>query len=72
VLDPSELAMGSDAGGWFPSLFWFQWLVAAVILSRWVIGRWGRWQTWMIAVPVLLALGAATANSAMTFLPNLL
>ncbi len=72
VLDPSELAMGSDAGGWFPTLFWFQWLVAAVIVSRWVIGRWGRWQTWMVAVPVLLALGAATANSAMTILPNLL
>ena len=72
VLDPSELEMGGDSEGWFPLLFWLQWLTVAVIALRWVRGRWGMWQTWMIAVPVVLALGAATANAAMTILPNLL
>ena len=72
VLAPSELEMGADSAGWFPLLFWLQWLTVAVIALRWVRGRWGRWQTWMIAVPVVLALGAATAGAAVTILPNLL
>jgi len=72
VLDPSEFPMGTDASGWFQTLFWMQWLTAAVIGLRWVRSRWGMWQTWMVALPVLLALGAATAGAAMTLLPNLL
>jgi len=72
ILDPSELAMGSDPNGWFAALFWFQWLAVAVVVLRWVRGKWGTWQAWVIAVPVLLALGAATAGAAMTMLPNLL
>lgn len=72
VLDSSELAMGSDSNGWFLTLFWFQWLAVAALALRWVRSRWGMWQTWIIAVPVLLALGAATAGAAMTMLPNLL
>ncbi|HWH25612.1 MAG TPA: sortase [Pseudolysinimonas sp.] len=72
VLDPSEDAMAADSTGWFPTLFWLQWLIAAAIALRWVRGRWGVWQTWMIAIPILLGLGAFTANAAMTNLPNLL
>lgn len=72
VLDPGELAMAADAGGWFSALFWFQWLAVAAIALRWVRARWGMWQTWVIAVPILLALGAATAGAVMTTLPNLL
>jgi len=72
ILDPGELAMGSDASGWFTTLFWFQWLAIAAVALRWVRTKWGMWQTWVITVPVLLALGAATAGAAMTMLPNLL
>ena len=72
VLDPSELAMASDSAGWFETLFWLQVLTAAVLALRWIRSRWGRWQTWAIALPVLLSLGAATAGATMTLLPNLL
>lgn len=72
VLDASELAMASDPQGWFTSLFWLQWLTVAAVALRWVRSKWGMWQTWVIATPVLLALGAATAGAAMTMLPNLL
>lgn len=72
VLSPAELEMSGDSNGWFPLLFWLQWLTAAAIAVRWVRGRWGTWQTWMVAVPVVLALGAATAGAAITILPNLL
>ena len=72
VLDPGEFEMASNVDGWFSALFWFQWLAVAAIVLRWVRGRWGMWQTWVIAVPLLLALGAATAGAVMTTLPNLL
>jgi sortase A len=72
VLDPAELTMATDPDAWFPTLFWFQWLVVAAGALRWVRSKWGMWQTWMIAVPVLLALGAATAGAAVAALPNLL
>ena len=64
--------MASDPGAWFPILFWSQWLAVAAVALRWVRSRWGMWQTWVIAVPVLLALGAATAGATMAVLPNLL
>jgi sortase (surface protein transpeptidase) len=72
VLRPSEFAMATDIDGVLPTLFWTQLLLAAVLALRWVRTRWGMWQTWMISIPVLLALGAATANAGMTLLPNLL
>lgn len=72
VLDPAEGTMASDPGAWFPILFWSQWLAVAAVALRWVRSRWGMWQTWVIAVPVLLALGAATAGATMAVLPNLL
>ena len=72
VLSPAEFPMATDSSGWLPTLFWGQLLLAAVLGLRWVRSRWGMWQTWMISIPLLLALGAATANSAMTLLPNLL
>lgn len=72
VLDPSESAMAVDSGGWFALFFWLQWLVAAAVATSWVRSRWGVWQTWVIAVPVLFSLGAATAGAAMSLLPNLL
>lgn len=72
VLDPAELPMMGDSAGWFATLFWLQWLTVAVVALRWSRSRWGNWQIWVIAVPVLLALGAATAGATMTNLPNLL
>jgi len=72
VLNPSELAMASDPQGWVTTLLWLQWLFIAVVAVRWARSTWGIWQTWIVAVPILLALGAGTANAAMTMLPNLL
>ena len=72
ALNPGERVMGSDSSGWLPLLFIFQWLAVAVILTRWLVQKWGRWQTWIVAVPVLLVLGASTADCAMALLPNLI
>lgn len=72
VLNPGEWPMATDPNAWWATLVWFQWLALAVVVLRWVRSRWGIWQTWVVTIPVLLALGAATAGAAMSALPNLL
>jgi sortase A len=72
ALDPDEEPMGADPDNWLPLVFAFQWLVVAAIVSRWLSSAWGRWQTWLVAVPVLLFLSATTADAAMSLLPNLI
>lgn len=72
ALDPNEQVMATDTSGWLPLLFTFQWLVVAAVVTRWLVQKWGRWQTWIVAAPVLLVLGATTADCAMALLPNLI
>jgi sortase A len=72
VLDPSELALADDSGSWFATFFWMQWLIVGAVALRWARSRWGVWQTWIIGIPLMLALGAATADSAISTLANLL
>jgi len=72
VLDPSELALADDSSSWFATFFWMQWLIVGAIALRWARARWGVWQTWIVGIPLMLALGAATADSAISTLANLL
>jgi sortase A len=72
ALDPSELVMASDSSALLPFLFTIQWLAIAAIFARWLLTRWGHWQTWIVAAPVLLALATATADNAIALLPNLI
>lgn len=72
ALDPGEQTMGTNGSGLLPLLFIFQWLAIASALTRWLVQKWGRWQTWIVASPVLLVLGATTADCAMALLPNLI
>lgn len=72
VLSPGEFAMASDPAGGLPTLFWAILLVLAAGATRWVRAQWGPWQTWIVSVPVLVVLGALTADAAMTLFPNLL
>jgi sortase A len=70
-LSPSERAMGTDPSAWVPLVLWGQGLVLAAVLLTWARTRWGRWQTWIVAVPVLLFFGLAVADQAARLLPNL-
>ena len=71
-LSPSEHAMGTDPAAWLPLVLWGQALVLAAILLSWARSRWGQWQTWIVAVPVLLFFGLAVADAAARLLPNLM
>ncbi|MCZ0981040.1 hypothetical protein O1L60_24280 [Streptomyces diastatochromogenes] len=49
-----------------------QGLLAAALLTVAARRRWGRRQTWVTAVPVLVALGVAVSGQLTRLLPNLL
>jgi sortase A len=71
-IGPSELALGSDTIAWVPLVLWGQGLVLAAIGLSWLAARWSRWQTWVVAVPVLSYLGLAVADQITRLLPNLM
>lgn len=71
-IDPSEQALGTENGAWLPVFLWSQALLAAALLTMAAYRVWGRWQTWIVGVPVLAALGLAVSGAATRLLPNLL
>ncbi|HTJ33712.1 MAG TPA: sortase [Dactylosporangium sp.] len=71
-LFPSEQVMAIDRGVWFPLVFIGEALVLAVGLLSAARAFWGGWQTWIVAVPVVLFLGVATADQVSRLLPNLI
>ena len=67
-----EQVLQGEPSAWLPLVLWGQVLVLAAGLTAWVRYRWGRWQTWLAALPLLLALGAAVSDQVARLLPNLL
>ncbi|MBO0517698.1 sortase, partial [Streptomyces beijiangensis] len=72
VISPAEEALKGESGAWLAVFLWCQALFIASLLAVWAHRVWGRWQTWISAVPVLTALGLAVASAATRLLPNLL
>jgi len=68
----SEKLLGSDRSAWVPLTLWAQGLLIATAAITWARVRWGRWQAWVVGVPLLGMLGFAVANQAAALLPNLL
>lgn len=71
-LPAAELPMAGDPSAWLLVVFWGQALVCAAIATAWLLRRWGRLQSWIVALPVLAALGLAVADQVARLLPNLL
>ncbi|TBN57019.1 class E sortase [Glaciihabitans arcticus] len=72
ALDANELTMEGDAGGW--PLLVIGLIALFVTLALFTVSRrfWGRWQTWIVAVPVLMALGSFSAQQVAVLLPNVI
>jgi sortase A len=68
----SELAFGTEPVAWVQLVLWGQCLVLAAAAVSWLGTRWGRWQTWTVAVPVLSYFGLAVADQVSRLLPNLM
>jgi sortase A len=68
----SELVFGTESIAWVPLVLWGQGLVLAATGVSWLGSRWGRWQTWIVAVPVLGYFGLEVAGQITRLLPNLM
>jgi len=71
-LSPAENALGTDSSAWVPLVLWGELLLLAAAAVGWLARSWGRWQTWLIAVPVLAYLGMSVADEVTRLLPNLM
>jgi len=71
-MSPSEFVLGTEPFAWVPLFLWGQALVLTAGLLSWLIVRWGRWQTWIVAVPALGFLGVNVAEQVTRLLPNLM
>jgi sortase A len=71
-LRTSELPMAGDPSGWPVLVLALAALCLALALFALSRRFWGVWQTWIVATPVLLALGCFAAGQAASFLPNLM
>jgi sortase A len=70
-LTPAEKILGSDESGWLPLLLLLELGIALIFLAMAGIRHWGRLQTWVVAVPTLLAVGIGVAEQVVVLLPNL-
>jgi LPXTG-site transpeptidase (sortase) family protein len=72
TLPPDENAMSTDASAWVPLVLWGQLLLVAAAAVAWLSHAWGRWQTWLVAVPVLSYLSILVADEVTRLLPNIM
>jgi LPXTG-site transpeptidase (sortase) family protein len=71
-LSPTENAMATDWGAWLPIVLWGQLLVLIAGGLSWLWTAWGKWQTWVIAIPTVGFLMLSIADQATRLLPNLM
>jgi sortase A len=71
-LSSSEQALGVDRAARVSIVLWGEALVRAAVGLSWLGARWGRWQARIVAIPVLVCLGAAVVDQMARLLPNLL
>ena len=71
-LSASEQVLGTDPGALVPTVLWGALLLGVAALLAWTGQRWGRWQTWIVAVPVVIYLSLSIADQVARLLPNLM
>jgi sortase A len=74
ALPANEAVMRGNPGVGYPLSLWLILLGLVVAAVAWVRLRirWGGWQTWLVSVPVILALFYVISDTAVQLLPNLL
>jgi sortase A len=71
-LSPSENAMGTEPQAWLPIMLWGQLLLLVTLALSYLRYAWGRWQTWLVAVPVLSYIVLSVADEVTRLLPNVM
>lgn len=68
---PGSQPMKGDSSGLVVLVLWLSALLLLVIGVMWARGRWGSWQVWLSAVPLVLACLWGATQAAVWLLPNL-
>jgi len=68
----TEQALHGDPGALVPLVLWMQVLLAVAAGAAWTQVKWGGAQTWLVAVPAILAALWGASESAIQLLPNLM
>lgn len=71
-LTKAEYPLKGDPSALMPLVLWAQALAIAAGLVAWARLRWGFWQSWIVGLPLLAALGLAVADRVAQLLPNLM
>jgi LPXTG-site transpeptidase (sortase) family protein len=71
-LPADENAMATDNSAWLPIVFTGQLLVLITMGLSWLRYAWGRWQTWLIGVPISGYVMLMIADQITRLLPNLM
>jgi sortase (surface protein transpeptidase) len=71
-LGSNEAAMSNDRSALVQLLLWCQLLLVVTVALAWVRAVWGRWQSWIVSVPVIGVIGLKVAALFGQLLPNLL
>jgi sortase A len=72
TLPQDENAMSGDQSAWVPLVLWGQLLLVIAAGVAWLSRAWGRWQTWLVGVPVLAYLSIMVADQVTRLLPNIM
>lgn len=68
----AEKALGQDFSQLFGLVILLQLLLGACMAGAWCRSRWGKWQSWIVFVPVIGSLTVLVGNQINLLLPNLL
>jgi sortase A len=71
IVPPEEKALASDQPALLPMVLWMQALVLVAVAVAWARVRWGRWETHLVGLPVVLAVLWQVYESGARLLPNL-
>jgi sortase A len=70
VIPPEERSLATDRPALLPLVLWLQALAVLAIGMAWARARWGRWETYLVGLPAVLAVVWNVYESAARLLPN--
>lgn len=72
AISEPERAMSADTSVLLPLVLWLQALVLVSAAIVWAWLRWGAWQTWLLGVPLVVAVLWGAGSAALMLMPNLI